>query len=134
MKEKAAKKALEKAPSWIERILLPSLNEIKGEIKAVNTRIDLLDDRMNTKITALDEKIDGLRSEPSVEAEGLRKEMLSNFEKAGERITSLRNEMKSEFTGMNYRFDAINTRLDSIENRSPVIEKIKALELTVADP
>jgi flagellar capping protein FliD len=80
-----AEKIVEKLPSWIERILLPSLNEIKGEIKAINTRIDSLDDKMDTKMTALDGKID-----------------------------SLRNEINSKFVGMDYRFEAINTRLDSI--------------------
>lgn len=29
----------EKIPSWIERLLMPKLSEISGEIKAINTRI-----------------------------------------------------------------------------------------------
>ena len=66
----------EKIPGWIERLLLPKLSELDGdgEIKAVNTRIYSVN----------------------------------------ERIDSLRNETKSEFTGLNYRFD-------SLENRIPVI-------------
>jgi len=31
---------MEKIPAWIERMLLPKLNEITGEIKAIHTRID----------------------------------------------------------------------------------------------
>jgi uncharacterized coiled-coil DUF342 family protein len=33
-------KVMEKIPSWMERLLLPKLKEITGEIKAIHTRID----------------------------------------------------------------------------------------------
>ncbi len=115
-------KIAEKVPAWLERVLLPSLNEIRGEIKAVNTRIDSLDEKMDIKITALDEKIDSLRNETKTEISSLNIKISS----VDERITSLRNETKSEFTGLNYR-------LDSIENRIPVIEKITALEIKIAE-
>ena len=38
----------EKVPGWLEKILLPQLGELKGEIKAVNGRL-----------TGLESKIDG---------------------------------------------------------------------------
>lgn len=101
----------EKIPSWIERLLMPQLSEIKGELKAINVRIDSTNERignlesnMNTKFEGMDIKISSL----------------------DERIASLRNETKSEFTGLHYR-------LDSLEKRIPVIEKITALELKIAD-
>jgi hypothetical protein len=94
--------------SWIERLLMPKLNEISGEIKALNT------------------KIDSIRSETKTEIGALRKEMLSKFEATGIKITSLRNEAKTEFTGLNYRFD-------SLEKRIPVIEEITALKFKIAD-
>jgi len=31
-----------KIPAWIQRILLPKLESIRGELKAVNARIDAL--------------------------------------------------------------------------------------------
>ncbi|MQY54560.1 MAG: hypothetical protein GH149_04675 [Methanosarcinales archaeon] len=31
---------MEKIPTWIERLLLPKLNEIVGAIKALHSRID----------------------------------------------------------------------------------------------
>ncbi len=112
----------EKIPSWIERLLLPKLSTIEGELKAINTRID-----------STNERIDSLRNETKADTEGLRKEMLSKFEgmdiKIGsldERIISLRNETKSEFAGLHYR-------LDSLEKRIPVIEKMAVLELKIAD-
>ncbi len=105
----------EKIPSWIEMLLLPSLNEIKGELKAVNARIDSLDERMNTRMVSLDEKIDSLRNEMNSKFEG----MNYRFEKVNERIDSLRTEM--------------TVRLDSLEKRIPVIEKIAVLELKIAE-
>jgi uncharacterized protein YqgV (UPF0045/DUF77 family) len=30
----------EKVPSWLERILLPQISEVKGELKAMNARMD----------------------------------------------------------------------------------------------
>ncbi len=67
--EKAAKKAAEKVPSWIERILVPSLNEIKGELRAINTRMDSLDGM----IDSLDYKITSLRNEITVKFDSLEK-------------------------------------------------------------
>ena len=86
-----------KVPSWFERLLMPQLNEIKGELKAIHTQIESLEERMDT------------------------------------RIDSLRNETKSEFTGLNYRFETIDAKLDSIEKRIPVIEEIAALKLRMAE-
>ncbi len=101
----------EKIPSWIERLLLPRLSNIDGELKAINTRIN-----------SINEKIDSLRNETKTE-----------ITRIDERITSLRNEMKSEFVGLNYRFEAIDTKLDSLEKRVPVIEEITALKIRIAD-
>ncbi len=47
---------VEKIPSWLERLLLPKLIEISGDIKAFNARID-----------ALDDKIDSLRNEEEIQ-------------------------------------------------------------------
>ncbi len=95
---------VEKVPSWIKQFLMPELNEIKGDIKAIHTRID-----------STNERIDSLRNEMNSKFEGLN----YRFEKVDERIDSLRTEM--------------NVRLDSIEKRIPVIEEITALKLKIAD-
>jgi len=58
---------VEKLPGWIERILLPKLSEIIGEMKAINARIDSLEKTINS----------------------FRNEMLSKFEAINNRIDSL---------------------------------------------
>ncbi|MCG2737502.1 MAG: hypothetical protein L6282_14050, partial [Candidatus Methanoperedenaceae archaeon] len=72
---------MEKIPSWIERLLLPKLNTIEGELKAINTSIDSLDEK-------IDIKIDSLRNEMKSGFTGLN----YRFEKVDERIDSLRIE------------------------------------------
>jgi predicted nucleic acid-binding Zn-ribbon protein len=69
----------EKIPGWIERLLLPRLSQIEGELKAfrgeangefkaihseikrLETKIDGLDERLNTRINSLSEKVDVIR-------------------------------------------------------------------------
>lgn len=44
---------VEKVPGWLERLLLPKLSEIMGEVKAANSRIDALEKMLNERITSL---------------------------------------------------------------------------------
>ncbi len=53
---------VEKVPSWIERLLLPKLSEISGNIKALDAKID-----------STNERIDSLRNETKIEIGSLRK-------------------------------------------------------------
>ncbi|MGQ9469318.1 MAG: hypothetical protein ACUVTD_05775 [Nitrososphaerales archaeon] len=76
---------VEKIPSWIERILLPSLNEIRGELKAVNSRIDSL----NFKVDSLEKIVN------------------AKFEAIEERLLSLRNEMDAKFKALEERFNVV---------------------------
>jgi hypothetical protein len=50
----------EKVPEWLERILLPQISELKGEVKATNARLDGEFKAVHSEIRRLDEKIDGL--------------------------------------------------------------------------
>ena len=57
----------EKIPGWLERVLLPRLSEIAGDIKAIYARIegldnkiDELDRRLSSNDVHLAEKIDDL--------------------------------------------------------------------------
>jgi tetrahydromethanopterin S-methyltransferase subunit B len=109
---------VEKIPSWIERLLLPKLSEISGEIKALSTRIDSLEKTTNEKITSLDERINSLEKIFNERINSLERRVDSLEKMFDERITSLRNEMIIKF--------------DSIEKRMPLIEKIMELEARLA--
>jgi flagellar capping protein FliD len=116
---------VEKIPSWIEKLLLPKLSEITGEIKAINARIDSLEKTMNTRIDSLEktfnERFISLRNEMGSlrnEMNSLRNEMLTRFEAVDKKIESLRNEMFTKF--------------DSLEERIPMMEKLTELEIRIA--
>lgn len=106
---------MEKIPGWIERVLLPKLNEISGEIKAIHTRID-----------AVEKEVTSLRSETKTEFAGLRSEMMTKFEAVDVKFDSLRNEMIS-------KFDAVDFRFNSLEARLPVMEKMAEFEVRLAE-
>jgi len=106
---------MEKIPGWIERMLLPKLNEIGGEIKALEAKIESVDNKVDVRI------------------DSLRKEMLSKFksvdvklESADGKVESLRNEMIS-------KFDAVDFRFDSLEAKLPVMEKMAEFEVRLAE-
>jgi tetrahydromethanopterin S-methyltransferase subunit G len=57
----------EKVPGWLERILLPQIGELKGEIRAINARFDGLEGKVegefaavHSEIKRLDGKIESL--------------------------------------------------------------------------
>nr|CBH37059.1 hypothetical protein BSM_05360 [uncultured archaeon]CBH40074.1 hypothetical protein BSM_35530 [uncultured archaeon] len=79
---------MEKIPGWIERLLLPKLNEITGEIKALEAKIEGVDNKVDVRIDAVEKEIASLRSETKTEIAGLRKEMLSKFESVDSRFDS----------------------------------------------
>jgi predicted nucleic acid-binding Zn-ribbon protein len=52
-----ASKLAEKAPGWFTRLLLPEIQEMKGEMKATNTKIDGL----SKEVQATNKRIDDLK-------------------------------------------------------------------------
>jgi len=97
----------EKVPSWIERLLLPRLSEISGEIKALNMKVEALEKTVNTRIDALEKTFD-------------------------ERLTSLRNEMVSRFEAVNIRIDALEKRIPIIEELAGIKARLTDLERKIS--
>ena len=87
---------MEKIPCWIERLLMPKLNEITGEIKALHTGIDAVEkgvaslrSEMMTKFEAADAKVESLRKETKGAIESPEKVMISRFEAVDSRLQNL---------------------------------------------
>lgn len=68
----------EKVPGWLERVLLPQISEMKGELKAINARMDgefrvvhseikRVEETLGTKIDDLDRNMDVTRRLATVE-------------------------------------------------------------------
>ena len=127
---------MDKIPSWMERLLLPKLNEITGEIKAIHTRIDAVEkeivslrNEMLAKFEVADVKIESLRKETKSDIESLgketkieiasmrneivslRNEMLTKFDAGDSNVASLRNEIISRFETVDARFNALEARI-----------------------
>ncbi len=47
----------EKVPGWLERILLPQISELKGEIRAINARFDGLEGKVEGEFAAVHSEI-----------------------------------------------------------------------------
>jgi len=85
-----------KIPAWIQRILLPELESIRGELKTVNARIDALKismEEMDRRLTS--------------------------------QIQSLRNEMIAKFEAVNSRIDSLEKGLDVAERLAVIEAKLR---------
>ena len=85
-----------KIPAWIQRILLPELESIRGELKAVNARMDALKismEEMDRRLTS--------------------------------QIQSLRNEMIAKFEAVNSRIDSLEKGLDVAERLAVIEAKLR---------
>ncbi len=72
----------EKIPGWIERLLLPKLSEISGDVKALDIKIESLRNETKTEINSVRNEISGVRKE----IESLRIEMNVKFDSLEKRI------------------------------------------------
>jgi uncharacterized protein YicC (UPF0701 family) len=68
---------VKEAVGTMERILLPRLNSIDGELKSINTRID----SVNTRIDSVHTRIDEMDKRNGIQFEGIRNEMRGLSEK-----------------------------------------------------
>ena len=68
----------------MERILLPRLNSIDGELKSINTRIDSVDTTIgavNTRIDSVHTRIDEMEKRNSIQFDAIRGEIRGLSEK-----------------------------------------------------
>jgi len=97
------KQVAEKIPSWIERLLLPRLSSLEGELKAFRGEVAGELKTVNGRIDGLDRRIDSVEKQ----------------------MVSLRNEM-------NARFDALESKVTLVEDVTRLKIEMKALAEKVA--
>ena len=100
---------------------MQKLNEISGEIKALEAKIESVDSKVDVRIDAVEKEVASLRSET-----------LTELEVADAKVESLRKETKGAIESLEKvtisRFEAVDRRFDSLEAKLPVMEKIAELE------
>jgi hypothetical protein len=79
----------EKIPGWLERVLLPQISELKGEIKATNAKIDGEFKVVHSEIRRLDQKIDGLGQNLGQRTDGVDQRAAASGQSLTQRIDGL---------------------------------------------
>ncbi len=77
-----------RVPGWLERVLMPQINELKGGLKAMNARIDGEFKSLHSEIARIDEKIDSVdkRLESKIDALGKRMDVTQRVAVTEEKI------------------------------------------------
>jgi hypothetical protein len=94
---------VEKVPGWLERILLPQLSELKGEIKVVNAKIEGVDEKIEAKMEGLDQKLT-----------------------AG--IDGLQGRMQAEFGAVHTEIKRLDDKIDALDKRTDVTQRLAVVE------
>jgi hypothetical protein len=94
---------VEKVPGWLERILLPQLSELKGEMKAVNAKIEGVEGRLEAKMDGLDQKLTVT-------------------------IVGLEGRMQGEFRTLHAEIKRLDDKIDALDKRTDVTQRLAVVE------
>ena len=86
-------KMAEKIPSWLERVLLPQVNQLKGEIAAANARIDGQMGEVKGELKAMNARMGSLEGKLEGEFMAVRSDIERVEEKLGTKIDELEKRM-----------------------------------------
>jgi tetrahydromethanopterin S-methyltransferase subunit G len=104
---------LKTAAGSFERLMLPRLNSIDGELKAMNTRIDAVNGRIDAVNGRIDDSVRGLAA---------------RIDESDKRAESFRSEFRAELNAVQTKLEAIDQKLD-VDRRMTTLEaKLKDLE------
>ena len=98
----------EKVPGWLERVLLPQITELKGEIRVLSTTIDGLDEKIDAKIDGLDQKLTA-------------------------RIDGLEGRMDSEFKLVHGEIRRLDDKIDALDKRTDFTQRLTVVEEQVKE-
>jgi chromosome segregation ATPase len=88
----------------LEKVVAPSLGEIRGELKALNYRFDSVNSRfdsVNTQVASANSRIDALNDRLTTESTTVHN-----------RIDALNDRLTTELKTVNTRIDALSERVD----------------------
>jgi vacuolar-type H+-ATPase subunit I/STV1 len=97
---------LKTAAGSFEKLMLPRLNSIDGELKAMNTRIEAVNGRIEAANGRIDNSVKGLTA---------------RMDESDKRAESFRNEFRAELNVVQTKLEAIDQKLD-IDRRMNILE------------
>jgi Skp family chaperone for outer membrane proteins len=93
----------EKVPGWFERVLLPQISELKGELKAMDAKMDAEFRIVHSELGSLDQKL-------------------------SQRIESLDQKLSQRIDGTNRRLDESDKKLDMVQRVAVLEAKVQELQ------
>jgi ABC-type phosphate transport system auxiliary subunit len=98
----------------VQDFVAPGIQELRGEIKALDARISALERVNEARFSAMNTKFDSLSSEMNTKFDALSSELNTKLDSVNSRLDS--------------RFSEVNTKLDAILNLHDLQVRISKLE------
>ena len=127
---------LKAAAGSFERLILPRLNSIDGELKAINAKIDGVENSLGTRIDGVEKslgtridgvenslgtRIDGVEKSLGTRIDGVENSLGTRIDGVEKSVDSFKNEMRAELKAVNAKVDQIDQKLD-IDRRMLIME------------
>lgn len=120
----------EKIPGWIERLLLPRLSslegdikefrgEARGELKSIHTRLDSVEKEVRAELKAINARLDAVEKGLNARLDLVEKGLTA-------RLSSVEN-------GLNARLDAVEKGLEDLKSRMTLIQDVAMLKAEVKE-
>ena len=93
----------EKVPGWLERVLLPQIRELKGDLKALDAKMDAEFRVVHSELGSLDQKL-------------------------SQRIESLDQKLSQRIDGTNRRLDDSDKKLDMVQRVAVLEANVQELQ------
>jgi flagellar capping protein FliD len=108
---------LKAAAGSFERLMLPRLNSIDGELKSVNTKIDALRNEFRSEIKVVDTRVTEMDKRLSTRVEEMDKRLSTRVEEMDKRLSSKLEDMDRKLD-IDRRMTMIEAKLKDLEKRS----------------
>ena len=131
----------EKVPGWLQRILLPQISELKGDIKRLEGRIDGVDGRIegvDSRIEGVEGTIEGIEGriegvEGKIEGlegqiNGLQGRMDGGFAAVHSELKRLDEKFTGEFRRLDQRMDSMDKKIEYGDRFSVIEKRLATLE------
>ncbi len=114
----------EKIPGWLERVLLPQISEVKGELKAINARMDGEFRAVHSEISRLDEKIDSVDAKLTTRIDAVESNLTTRIDSVESRLTTRIDALDVK---LSTKVDELEKRMDMTQRLAVVEEQVKEL-------
>jgi SMC interacting uncharacterized protein involved in chromosome segregation len=124
----------------VERILLPRLNSIDGELKSINTKIDSANTRIDSELRSVHTRIDSVHTRidsVNTKIDEMDKRNGIRFDAIGNEIRALSSSVNTRIDEMDKRngiqFEAIGKEIRALSGKVDLVKDVERLKIEVAE-